>query len=172
MRLFLAINLPTEVQNQVAALYLPEIESLRWTPLHQLHITLSYLGELSPNKIDAIIEAIAELTFKPITLTLKDTGFFKSGIYWLGVDENPELINLQNRLCHAMREIGIRLEKRRFKPHVTIARTKQISAPIAQRIEQQSFGFHLEFSTDRFELMSSYLKSDGPEYQSEAEFIP
>lgn len=172
MRLFLAINIPDEIQNQIAPLILSEIEELRWSPLHQLHITLNFLGELPESMIDDIAEAITEVDFQPFKITLKNSGFFKSGIYWIGVKETTELLNLQRKLHRAMLQLGIKLEKRRFSPHVTIARGKAATPALAKLIETRGIGFEAEFITSSFDLISSHSTTNGVDYQVEATFTP
>ena len=172
MRLFLAIKIPDQIQDQISSIYIQEAQGVRWTPAHQLHLTLIFIGDQSQDKIDEISEAIAEIKFSSIPINLSKTGFFKSGIYWIGIEETTTLMNLQKKLYRAITNLGIHVENRRFKPHITIARTKSISAPLAQSLEKKGLGFSASFTASSFELMSSYLKPNGPEYQSEVEFMP
>lgn len=48
MRLFVAVDLPAEVADLVAALDRPELGTLRWTTPAQWHVTLRFLGEVPP----------------------------------------------------------------------------------------------------------------------------
>lgn len=172
MRLFLAINIPDDVQNAISPLMLSEIDELRWSPLHQLHITLSFLGELPESMIDEIAEAITEIDFQPFKIKLRNSGFFKSGIYWVGVEESIELLNLQRKLHRAMLQLGIKLEKRRYTPHVTIARGKTATPALAKLIETRGIGFEADFIASSFDLISSHSTTNGVDYQSEATFTP
>lgn len=172
MRLFLAIKIPDQIQDKISSLYIQEEQGIRWTPAHQLHLTLIFIGDQPQEKIDEISEAIAEIEFNTMPINLSKTGFFKSGIYWIGVEETNALMNLQKKLYRAIANLGIHIENRRFKPHITIARDRGISAPLAQSIERKGLGFAASFTASSFELMSSYLKPNGPEYQTEVEFIP
>lgn len=171
MRLFIAINIPETVQDKIAHLYSPEQVRLRWTPLHQLHLTLVFIGEQPQDRMDEIIDTIAEISFPEQSITITGSGYFKSGIAWLGVQETPELLALQRKLYRALSNIGVVLENRRFKPHITLARCKQISPELAQSIELLGLGFNSQFSANSFELISSYLKPEGVDYQCEAEFF-
>ena len=73
-----------------------------------------------------------EISFEPFEITFDRTGFFtgdSSDTWWLGVKENRSLMNLQAALHEALLERGLRLEKRRYRPHVTLARRVITSSP-------------------------------------------
>ena len=74
-RLFIAIDPPQEVREQLAALCcgLPDA---RWTPVEQLHLTLCFIGEVSGDHFLDIREALAELHVPPFPLQLRGVGFF------------------------------------------------------------------------------------------------
>lgn len=172
MRLFLAIDIPESIQDQVATLTCPELEQVRWTTCHQLHITLVFIGDQPQHRLDEIIETIAEVQFTPFSLTLKRIGHFRSGIIWLGVDENEQLQRLQKSLSHKIRGLGIKLEQRKFMPHLTLGRCKKLTPEILETVASKGIGFETGFEVEAFQLKSSVLKMDGAEYVTEGEFIP
>lgn len=172
MRLFLAIDLPEPIQDQISSLTCPELEQVRWTHSHQLHITLVFIGDQPQHRLDEIIEAVSEVDFTPFTLNLKKIGHFRSGIIWLGVQENQQLQRLQKSLSHKIRSLGIKLEQRKFIPHLTLGRCKKLTPEVLETVGQKGLGFETGFEVETFKLMSSVLKADGAEYQTEGEFIP
>ena len=172
MRLFLAIDIPGSIQDQVAPLACPELEQVRWTTSHQLHITLVFLGDQPPHRLEEIIEAIAEVQFTPFNLTLERIGHFRSGIIWLGVEENEQLLRLQKSLSHKIRGLGIKLEQRKFIPHLTLGRCKKLTPEILETVAGKGVGFKTGFEVEAFQLKSSVLKVDGAEYATEGEFMP
>ena len=61
MRLFLAIELPDAVKQQLTAVQRSPLAALRWAPAEQLHVTLKFLGEVPDADVPAIIEHLAKL---------------------------------------------------------------------------------------------------------------
>ncbi|MCP4597080.1 RNA 2',3'-cyclic phosphodiesterase [Neptuniibacter sp.] len=167
MRLFLAIDIPESIQDQIALLTCPELEQVRWTTSHQLHITLVFIGDQPQHRLDEIIEAVAEVQFTPFNLTLKQIGHFRSGIIWLGVDENEQLQRLQKSLSHKIRGLGIKLEQRKFIPHLTLGRCKKLTPEILETVASNGIGFETGFEVEAFQLKSSRLSPDGAIYQTE-----
>ncbi|EAR61772.1 RNA 2',3'-cyclic phosphodiesterase [Neptuniibacter caesariensis] len=172
MRLFLAIDIPDAIQDQVSELVCPELEQVRWISCQQLHITLVFIGEQPQHRLDEIIEATAETNFEPFPLKLSKIGHFKSGIIWLGVEESEPLKRLQKSLSHKIRSLGIELEQRKFIPHLTLGRCKQLTPEILSKVSTQGLGFETGFNVEAFQLKSSILKANGAEYVTEGEFLP
>ena len=172
MRLFLAIDLPEQLQSDIESLYLPELQNVRWTNSLQLHVTLVFIGEQEKSRLDEIIEAVGETPFQPITLSVEGVNHFKSGIIHLQIKENTELNTLHQRLHQKLAELGIHIEKRKYKPHITLGRCQKLDAQIMNTMEIRAGKFTTTFTAERFYLKSSQLKNTGPVYYTEAEFLP
>jgi 2'-5' RNA ligase len=132
-RLFVAIGLPSDVLDalhQAAAPLLRETPEIAWTPQQSRHITLKFLGDVEPDRVDAIgrmMDGIAR-AHRPFVLHLSRIGAFpnfrKARVVWLGVAHEPRLELLQHDLELAADGLGFELEGRAFRPHVTLARVK------------------------------------------------
>jgi 2'-5' RNA ligase len=172
MRLFLAIDLPHPIQEVTSELMLPELQQVRWSPLQQLHVTLVFIGEQPSDKLDEIIEAIAEVPFESFPLTLNQIGHFRSGVIWLGVENNEPLNRLQKSLSHKIRSLGIALEQRRYIPHLTFGRCKNLTPEILGLLGKQALGLRINLDVSAFQLKRSILSSDGAVYETLCEFTP
>lgn len=84
-----------------------------------LHMTLAFFGET--NRQDEIMEIIQSIPLPEITITLNRIGHFKK-IYWVGIQENPELDTYVNTLRNALKEHNIPFDEKPFYPHITILR--------------------------------------------------
>jgi len=76
-------------------------------------------------RVDIIKKIMDELSFEPFTLSLTKVGHFKrseGNIYFLGVEENEALINLQKWLHERLQKCGFELEAREYRPHITAGR--------------------------------------------------
>src|SRR5262249_37001440 len=79
MRVFIAVDLPGEVREQLGQIQ-RELEPLsgkaRWVAPASIHITLKFLGEIPDKQIEAIDTALTGLTWKAFTVTVSGVGFF------------------------------------------------------------------------------------------------
>lgn len=132
MRLFIAIDLSNECKNHIAH-SMRELRPL-WekkgsiVPNENFHITLSFLGERDESEVNMIEDAMKEIAASPFSIFLTgELGHFsRSGrngnTYFLRLEKSSALESLQWNLVEALERRGFRLEKGRYKPHITIAR--------------------------------------------------
>ena len=121
MRLFVAIRFSP----QVNAALLQAQNALRhqgtgnFTRPENFHLTLAFIGETK--RIDAAISAMKHICSDPFTLKLSHIGNF-GNIYWAGTTGNPALSALQQQISELLECEGFSLEKRIFRPHLTLCR--------------------------------------------------
>ena len=131
LRIFFALwpDAETRQQLQRRALSLAIDRNARRVPEYNLHLTLHFIGNIHRAELDCLQQRAREVVADPFELEIDDSGSFaKPKIAWLGCTEAPvELINLHDNLGKRLRDCGFVPDKRRFKPHVTVAR--KISAP-------------------------------------------
>lgn len=156
-RLFFAIELPDEVQQSLinwrAVHFAPEAG--RPVAAANLHMTLAFLGDISPEKQRAL-EALAGRIHQPgFNLNLDDAGHWpRSRVVWLGTRRPPrDLLQLANMLRAQAARSGCYQSPQPFHPHITLLRDAQsvqaIPAP----------GFHWSFPVKEFVLYeSSYTR--------------
>lgn len=173
-RLFIAIDMPEQVQDQISDLY-TAIQGARWVPQNQLHITMNFIGETDTSTESSIIAALERISFEPFHIAVKSTGFFPlrkdPQVLWVGIDTCTELENLQRSIERSLTTLGIIADHRTFHPHVTVAR---LDKPHKERVVQFITENHLfktePFEIDAFHLYRSYLGKNGAQYVKEASF--
>lgn len=179
MRLFVALDLPWELRQQVAALANGGIPGARWVPPENYHITLRFIGETPGHRAEEIDIALAGLRGRGFSLTLAGLGTFSKGgpkgerstALWVGVERNPRLDHLQNKIETALQRIGLEPERRRFQPHLTLARLD--NAPEAKLVSymQAHNLFRAEpVPVEHFTLFSSQLGKEASVYTAEVEY--
>jgi 2'-5' RNA ligase len=170
MRLFVAIDLPAELQDSIARAQL-EVRHLKWTAPERLHLTLQFLGEQPGHKLEAIHDALDSIEFSPLAIRCEGIGQFRSGVIWLGVDQQPGLEQLQQRIGQQLRCAGINFEQRLFKPHVTLGHcaTNRLST-VLEHVAARFYGQAYCFECDCFSLKSSLLRPSGALHHVEALF--
>jgi 2'-5' RNA ligase len=75
--------------------------------------------------LDLIKETMDELEFGAFTFSLTKVGYFKrreGNIYWIGIEDNDTLFNIQKKLHQSLIDKGFELEDREYRPHITIGR--------------------------------------------------
>ena len=124
MRLFIAINFTDEFKDALSDV----MDDMRtqgiyanYVPAENLHLTLAFLGEISPGDIPLIEEAMSQVAMPQIRITLNGIGNF-GNLLWAGLEENRELGQYVRNLWRALSEHGIPFDKKAFKPHITLAR--------------------------------------------------
>ncbi len=134
MRLFVAAWPPPPVVALLAALPRPERAGVRWTATEQWHVTLRFLGRAEPEAaaaaLDALRAAPAEAELGPAVRRLG------RGVLMVPVKGLDELATA---VVECTAAVGEPPEDRRFRGHVTLARTTTagigdlVGTPVAAR---------------------------------------
>jgi len=128
MRLFIAINFNDETRSQLLALcdeLRGKSERGRYSLPENLHLTLAFLGECDAKQTAAVKSVFDAVNFEPFDITIDCVGRFKrdgGDIWWAGVRENKVLSELQRNLTSGLCSQGFNLDKRKYSPHITLAR--------------------------------------------------
>ena len=134
-RLFIAIELPRTLKREfidLARSFRPrEYERVRWIGQEAMHLTLKFLGDTPVDRVPDIRIALerAALATGKFSIKIGRTGCFPSfrdpRICWVGLSgELRRLEQLQGRVEGGMVALGFEGEDRKFKPHVTVGRTR------------------------------------------------
>ena len=173
-RLFLAIDLPERIIDDISATY-QAIHGARWMREEQLHITLRFYGETPGDREDVLVKALGNIAEPPFSLRLKGVGHFpprgEPRILWVGIAAQERLMRLASLIENVSVKTGFERERRNFSPHLTVARLHRVSP---DRVAQYLVGNSL-FSTEPFEvrdfhLYASHLGKAGATYTKEASF--
>lgn len=126
MRLFLAIPLEKSTRTQLEKILMDLRKAGvkgNFTAPENLHLTLHFLGELPPSAVNTIEKAVLSCELKEFPLTIEDMGAFdKTGVLWAGVNPTEELCDFQREIGKALIRAGFNLEKRPYRPHLTLVR--------------------------------------------------
>jgi 2'-5' RNA ligase len=171
-RLFVALELPANCKAALRGLD-PHLSGLRWLPADQLHLTLSFLGDVDEAAEARLREALLDVRVPPFFLPLQGVGTFQArdrpSVVWVGVGTgHPHLFALHRRIQDAVLHAGLEPDLKPFHPHVTVARAKDISAqalkPFLRKHSDAEFGL---FKVTGFDLFSSELASEGATHRVE-----
>ena len=170
LRLFVGIDLPPELKLKVSLLC-AGVPSARWVDAGNLHVTLRFIGEVDESAAADIDEALAQLRAPRFALALAGVGHFGTRMLWVGVEGNPALVHLHEKVERAIVRLGFEPEGRRYAPHVTLARLRGPPDPRLQGFLAEHALFRAEpFAVDRFSLVASYLTKSGAIYEDQADY--
>ncbi|PWR21938.1 RNA 2',3'-cyclic phosphodiesterase [Zavarzinia compransoris] len=175
VRLFVALPLPL-AQRRILALAAGGVPGARWTPLENYHVTLRFIGEVDERRADDIVSALDTVHADAFTLGIGGVGTFDSRrdarLLYARVLPVPALLDLEGRIGAALARVpGLDLEPRRFVPHVTLARLRQVDmGRLGAFIEGNGLLATPDWRVDHFALYSSDTGGDHSVYTLEERF--
>ena len=174
MRLFVALPIPWELKQRLSGLA-GGLPGARWLTPDNYHLTLRFIGEVQGHQAEEIDLALAALRGRGFTLTLSGVGTFAKGgrdtQLWVGVERNPQLDHLQNKIETALQRAGLDPERRRFTPHVRLARLDNVApAKLAGFVQAHNLFRAEPIEVDHFTLFSSRLGKEASVYTAEVEY--
>ena len=177
IRLFTALSVPDDVAETLKRRQ-SGLPGAKWRTADQLHVTLAFYGEVDGRRAeDLAAELERAAAGGPFEIELQGVGAFgddhRSHTIWAGVAPGERLGVLAGRCRSAAERAGIVLERRDYRPHLTLAYLKPQTDPA--RVGAWIAGHNLLHSPpiriDRFGLYSSILTSDGSQYELEREYL-
>ena len=150
MRLFFGIDIPWQTQLAIdnwrqSAFGITQ----RPVPADNYHLTLAFLGDVDAGAIETLEAMAMSLSARRFKLTLDATGcFIKPGILWLGLTQaNAALNALAGQLQKSLSQLGYRLDKSEYVPHVTLWRKLNADDCLSKPLIPPAFSFPVESFT-------------------------
>ncbi|HUV61304.1 MAG TPA: RNA 2',3'-cyclic phosphodiesterase [Thermoplasmata archaeon] len=148
------------------------VASLKVVKPSNMHLTLKFLGDTEEALVEDIVKAIADSTRgrKPFEVRLRGMGAFPSlsniRVVWVGMENGSELVELAEGLEDSLAAIGLERDKRGFKPHLTVARSKGIITEDTMQdfIAANAATDYGDYAVDGVILKKSVLTPQGPIY--------
>jgi RNA 2',3'-cyclic 3'-phosphodiesterase len=174
VRLFVALEIPPAVRENLADL-IKELRAHapqpRWVRAENLHLTLKFIGEAPPAKLDPIRRALSTVrSNQSLVVQFRGLGFFPNEKYprilWANMEAPPSLKFLAVDIDHALEKLGIPHEQRPFVPHLTLARFQPpgLTEKLRNAAHENAARDFGTLETKEFYLIESKLKSGGAEY--------
>ena len=176
MRLFVALNLPANVQDGLwaAAARLREMDlPVKWVRGAGIHLTLKFLGDVADEREGELVAALggAARGARALSLVLEGFGVFpdfrRPRVVWAGIAPDAALEILQHRVEQEFAPLGFPAEARPFRPHVTLGRARRETRPRDFAGLEAALA-RLEFAqtavVSALDLVQSTLRSGGAVY--------
>jgi 2'-5' RNA ligase len=177
MRLFVGLALSEEAKQRLERLTLrlraPE-DGLRWTSAEQWHITLVFLGTVEDKERALLLRELGRVHAAAAAVRIEGLGTFdRTGILYAAVEVSPQLLHLQKRVAEAVRASGFEVEDRAYRPHITLARSRNREGSRAlQRLKPalEKQRLRVDWRAEEVLVYESELSPSGSRYRVEQRF--
>jgi RNA 2',3'-cyclic 3'-phosphodiesterase len=146
----------------------------RWIEPSDYHVTLRFIGDIGNRQAQDIDSLLADVSRRPLALKVAGLGGFggdKPHSVFAAIEPSRELSELQGEIDRLVRACGIEADKRKFQPHVTLARLKGASSlDVADYLTSRGWFPPQTFTADRFVLFSSRNSTGGGPYMVETTY--
>lgn len=171
IRLFVGLELPASMRMRLA-LMRGGLPGARWVEPENFHVTLRFIGEVDEVVAADIDDALQALRAPGFSMELEGAGIFSKGrkahSLWVGVARSAALSHLHDKVESALVRVGLAPEPRKFFPHVTLARLKDVNASRLESFLADKALFREGPSAiGSFALFSSQLSQSGAHYAAE-----
>jgi RNA 2',3'-cyclic 3'-phosphodiesterase len=177
MRLFLAVEFEQRLRRALRKATAP-LRALApdagWVDEERLHLTLKFLGEQPDTLVPPLAAAMNEIASRhwPVEMRLRGVGAFPSlrrpRVLWVGIAPDPKLELLQHDIEERCAALGVELEGKPFRPHLTIGRLRGTEDRDAVRkLARLARGirFRGDALVSTIDLVQSTLTPSGPRYE-------
>ncbi len=167
MRLFIAIDFNelwdyfTELQKQLP-------NNARLSLVKSFHLTLKFLGEVQPDKVDEIVRILKMIKLGPFSVHLDSIGIFPTENYirvvWIGLKPEDKILELQKQIDESLKKLF--KKEKDFQPHITLCRVKypkdkKLFVEKVKNIKVEN----KKLEINDFRLVKSTLSPKGPIYE-------
>ena len=173
-RLFTGIEIPDEIGHQLS-LFRGGLPGARWIDPDNYHITLRFIGDIDEGLADEVCSMLGDRRRRePISVTIEGLSSFggdRPRVVLAKAKSTNDLHDLQAEQERLIRRAGLPPGKRKFVPHVTLARLRDASPiDVAGYIATRGHFPRLSFTADRFVLVSARDSVGGGPYVVEAAY--
>ena len=175
-RLFVALPVPEEIADLLTPLQ-SGVPDARWVPLENFHVTLCFAGEVQGATMRDLEEELSDIEGPPFSVSIAGVEQFSSGkqprVLVASVERSDRLDWLQQKVSTVARNCGIEIERRKFRPHVTLARfasNAETGHHLAQFMASNGTFRADPWIADRFALYSSRSGRNGAIYTEEVSY--
>ena len=172
-RIFTGLELPPAV-TQSLAMFRGGVPGARWIDPENYHVTLRFIGDVSEDVAQEVASLLGRVRRVPFELrfdALSSFGGRRPRALVATLAQTPALMELQADHERLMQRIGLDPEGRKYTPHVTLARLRDVSSrQVADYLALRSLVWTPPFHVSRFVLFSARASVGGGPYVVEAAY--
>ncbi len=181
IRTFIAIPLTSETQKSLERIQKDIVTYqtyVKWVEPHNIHLTLKFTGEITPQKLKSIAAILPSLfqNSSPFEIAITHLGAFpneqRPQVIWAGITQNAELITqLAVQIENGLSPLRIPKDDKEFSPHITLGRVRSLKniENFPSTIKTYQKFLPITQTIDTISLFKSTLTAQGPVYEQLAE---
>jgi RNA 2',3'-cyclic 3'-phosphodiesterase len=147
-------------------------DSIKWTDPNQIHLTLVFLGDTSEENIKRVSSMLSEISggVSKFSFKIAGVGVFRTlndpRVIWAGIERSDELENLFRVIRSGLDRMGVALDERPFRPHLTLGRIKKVKekGDLEKLIKQYENKVFQDVKVSEIIFYESFLKPTGSLY--------
>jgi 2'-5' RNA ligase len=181
MRLFLAVQFEQALRRALREATAPLralVPDAGWVAEDRLHLTLKFLGEQPETILAPLTATMEEIGGRhwPVPMELRGVGAFpnlrRPRVVWVGIVPTPKLELLQHDVEEGCAALGVEVDGKPFRPHLTIGRLRGTEdRELVRELGRVARGirFRADTTVSAIELVQSTLTAHGSRYARVAE---
>ncbi len=130
-RLFTGLEVPADIRHKLSQ-YRGGLPGARWVEPDNYHVTLRFIGDIDDAMAREVFAVLGEGRRRgPVAVSIDRLASFggeRPRALFARIEPTPDLQDLQAEHERLMRRVGLPPEKRKFTPHVTLARLRDTSS--------------------------------------------
>lgn len=172
VRLFVAIDFPPEIRERLRkpqAIVKQSRARLSLVDPEIIHMTLKFIGEVSPERVELIASALRAIRTGPFELRISGIGSNnprQPRVIWCTIEDGGRSAALHDQIEAALEPLGIPREDRPFRAHATIARVRQYDPSLTARLREIPPDDYGSWTVRAWQLKKSTLTPQGPVYET------
>lgn len=172
IRSFIALPIPQAVANQLGDLsarmaYQDKSNAVRWVDQERYHITLAFLGDQHIGDLENMAayldETLGQSSPEVSVRRLSPFPESRPKLIAAMIEPNDTLTTLNRQVVSAVLGSGLRMDKRRFIPHITLGRYRHSKNLFSGAIPMN---IAIDMILDEVVLYESVLTTNGAEYEA------
>ncbi|MEM7291369.1 MAG: RNA 2',3'-cyclic phosphodiesterase [Pseudomonadota bacterium] len=172
-RLFAALELPHHAVMQLSLLR-GGLPGARFVDPENYHLTLRFMGDMENHIADEVVAGLDRVKQRSFSFGINGLGVFggkKPHSIFATPTPCPELLALHEEIERICLRLGLAPDSRKFTPHITIARLRNVSPENAAKYLSERGGFHIpQLQIKEFVLLSSRDSIGGGPYIREERY--
>lgn len=130
---FVGIDIPNHIKEEIYLFCKEKMSEfnpyLDWIKYHEYHITLAYIGKITPEQRERLITVSDKIILPPFKISIQGLGFFppnkKPKSLWIGIGSGRETLNVfGNKIRDEIAHKAGLVSQDKFFPHLSIAKIK------------------------------------------------
>ncbi|WP_417517333.1 RNA 2',3'-cyclic phosphodiesterase [Marinobacter sp.] len=166
-RLFFGLEIPAQIKTRLLEVR-AEVPGAKWQSVEQMHLTLSFLGDVEEERLTAVCEAARHIPQAPFELSVLGLGCFGQACaprnLWASVQPVAPVASLHNAIKGQMESLGLTTASRAFRPHITLSRFTRQPGSVEGLLAEYGETAFGSFQVDQFVVFESKQGSGGSVY--------